>query len=218
MISHQHKCIFVHIPKTAGTSIEKLLLGPGSKKGSDHRFLSQYPSKFVNEYFKFCVVRNPYERLHSIFNYYLRGGNNYVPPSLKEEAKQWLRKRFIKNYHTDQQIAELMPKNFDDFCFRFLSQKENFFGNSALVPQVDYLSVNGKVFMDDIIKFETLEDGFAVVSKKIGINSSLSHHRKTLKNIDFRAPYTDRTREIVAAFYKEDISAFSYSFEQKPNL
>ena len=40
MISHEHKCIFIHIPKCAGTSIESALGhldGHAGRGGQDHR-------------------------------------------------------------------------------------------------------------------------------------------------------------------------------------
>ena len=84
MISHQHRFIFIHIPKTAGTSIEKALcdescqLLPGewdrtrvSHTPLNHLTLQELvdysiltPAQFKT-YFKFCFVRNPWDRLIS---------------------------------------------------------------------------------------------------------------------------------------------------------
>ena len=78
MISKDKKCIFIHIPKTAGTSIEKMIQGEKYIKGwSSHQKINEYKDddKF-HEYFKFSFVRNPYERILSVFNYYKNRGNN----------------------------------------------------------------------------------------------------------------------------------------------
>jgi len=44
MISHKHKCIFIHIPKCAGTSVEYALghydRPKEQRKNQDHRFIT----------------------------------------------------------------------------------------------------------------------------------------------------------------------------------
>lgn len=96
MVSHQHKCI--HIPKTAGMSIENSFaksLGLGFYRGEcppliltynknpnlgplslAHLSAKEYVNyKYVSDeqfdsYFKFSVVRNPYDRIVSIYKHF----------------------------------------------------------------------------------------------------------------------------------------------------
>ena len=58
MISHKHKFIFVHVNRTAGTSIELHF----EHRKYDHRQCSAYIKQFGmdvwNEYFTFSFVKN----------------------------------------------------------------------------------------------------------------------------------------------------------------
>ena len=84
MISHSKKFIFIHIPKTGGTSIEIVLkgyiaekykiagdntffIGPDIKHHTASELLERYGKKKFGEYLKFCVIRNPWDRLLSLF-------------------------------------------------------------------------------------------------------------------------------------------------------
>jgi chondroitin 4-sulfotransferase 11 len=212
MISHNHRCIFVHIPKTAGTSIEKIFYGTNSKKGSDHRFLQEYPSQLINQYYKFCVVRNPWERVFSIFNYYRNGGNNYTPPNFKEEVKQTFRRLFISNYHTDFEISKLMPQDFNVFCDTFLREGKDFYGNRALYPQIDYISIDGKVAMDRIIRFENLNDDLLIAMNELNMSFKMEHHRKSVGSDSFKAHFNQNSIDLVANYYRAEIEMFGYSF------
>ena len=73
MISHKHKFIFIHIPKTGGSSVESFFTGGYTEGGlnSKHRMAKSYEAKFPNKflkYFKFSVVRNPWEKCFSHYN------------------------------------------------------------------------------------------------------------------------------------------------------
>jgi len=95
MVSHKHKCIFVHIPKVAGQSIElffsnllgldwktraPLLLRPNDESEIGpprlaHLKLQEYLSyhyispNLFKEYYKFTFVRNPWSRTVSFYKY-----------------------------------------------------------------------------------------------------------------------------------------------------
>lgn len=68
MISHEHKAIFIHINRTGGCSIESAF----SSQLMDHRFPADYRKIVGDEYenyFKFCFIRNPWDRYVSIFSF-----------------------------------------------------------------------------------------------------------------------------------------------------
>lgn len=72
----KHKCIFIHIPRTGGTSIRAALGAPPRGRAHLPWYIYQKanPDKF-RAYFKFAFVRHPETRILSAFNYLRRGGN-----------------------------------------------------------------------------------------------------------------------------------------------
>ena len=78
VVCHMRKIIFIHIPKTAGSSIEHLLRDEGRyeldfigvRNGrSTHHYmgieLKMILKDLYPKYYKFSFVRNPYDRLIS---------------------------------------------------------------------------------------------------------------------------------------------------------
>src|SRR5581483_8183320 len=68
MINHKHKFIFIHINRTGGTSWERSF---NIKSGHDHDLAVQIKKnvskKVWNTYYKFAIVRNPWDRYLSIY-------------------------------------------------------------------------------------------------------------------------------------------------------
>lgn len=68
MISHEHRCIFIHIPRTGGTSIETVIHGESYPIEHKHLIASQAKAVYADywdRYFKFAFVRNPWDRMVS---------------------------------------------------------------------------------------------------------------------------------------------------------
>ena len=81
MISHSSKSIFVHIPKTGGSSVEEMFFLQGDKRygqGEKHlkaRQVKRLHHKYWDDYLKFTIVRNPWDRIYSLW-YNLVATNN----------------------------------------------------------------------------------------------------------------------------------------------
>ena len=75
MICHKHKCIFVHIPRTAGTSVEQAIRPDWSWesfKEEKHILASTAKTiykEYWDDYFKFSFIRNPWDRMVSMSKY-----------------------------------------------------------------------------------------------------------------------------------------------------
>ena len=85
-------CIFVHIPKTGGTSIEHFFKNNSAKYISSHRHFTAQVSKekFGDDVwgssFKFSIIRNPWDRIyswwcstHNCGSKYLNNRDNFSP-------------------------------------------------------------------------------------------------------------------------------------------
>ena len=110
MIIDQYKAIFIHIPKNAGTSIEEYF-GNGSVRiqPNKHADIYEIKRKFknsYNNYRKFTIIRNPYDKMISWYFYLKRNlGENYNII----EFNKWI-KDPSKFWHANDPISFLKPQ------------------------------------------------------------------------------------------------------------
>lgn len=227
MISHQQKCIFVHIPKTGGQSVEKyfmdvngfsqkdknqLLLikntdpnkGPARlahMRAHEYRDCGHVSAEQYQDYFTFAIVRNPFSRLVSEF----------------------LHKKYDSKFSFKHFVFEALPEA-DDFSDAY----------RHIIPQSDYVvDSNGQVIVDFIGRFESLGEDFVTVCNKLQLNDTklphvnstssfrrmaerkLRHLFRVEKRIkkNYKEYYDNETIEQVARIYKSDIHMFNYQFE-----
>ena len=121
-----NKFVFIHIPKVAGSSIQKALAPHVSrptrkhrdKQYSDHITLKQLKKRAnVSHKFTFAFVRNPWGWAQSLYHYVIqygdgRGWQGNIPSYTKKGMSAWIVKdmeRWIKkrtNWHTSNKIFQ----------------------------------------------------------------------------------------------------------------
>ena len=190
----KYQCVFIHIPKCAGISVENGLFG--TKVGHKRIILfERYDAQKFHEYFKFTIVRNPFDRLVSAFFFLKSGGRN-------EKDRQWA----IKN------LAQY--DEFNDFVFQWV-KKENVIKALHFRPQYLYLCKPGSLVpeVEFVGRFEELEKDYNYIQEKLGLQESkLPHLNMSKRESDYRKFYDEETRAIVASVYQEDLSIFNYKF------
>jgi len=138
MIIDKYKVIFIHIPKNAGTSIEEYFGNESVRiQPSKHADIYEIKTKFknsYNNYRKFTIIRNPYDKMVSWYFYLKRNlGTNYNII----EFNEWI-KNPSKFWHVDDPISYLKPQfkwidsTVDIIKFENLNEELNKFFNQKI--------------------------------------------------------------------------------------
>jgi hypothetical protein len=207
MINHEHKFIFVHIPKCGGTSIEKIFnidafYGDEStftgwddqyKFWRTHASIKKIHSQTLGEfkdYFSFAFVRNPWDKCVS----------EWLWLSSRESRLQD-RKYTLKDYL-------LITHGFNDIE----SSAEKWGRSDHFATQYSFTCVNNHNAIKFIGRFENLQADFDIVCDKINIpRQQLPHYNKT-NHKHYTEYYDEETKQIVAEKFAKDIEYFGYKF------
>jgi hypothetical protein len=237
VICHPYRCVFVHVPKTGGISVEHVFLrlvgltwdtreplllranddpakGPprlAHLKSTEYVSCGYLSQEQFETYFKFSFVRNPWDRMVSEYKY--RGH------PMRMSFKTWL-------------LGHLPPPGFTDhYCH--------------LVPQHEFIyDGEGRLLVDFVGRFESLQADFDAVCERLGIpRAFLPHENRSLetaprirslkglkrrvrrwlwtlrpKNVypHYTDYYDEESRAHVARLYRKDIELFGYDFGEDP--
>lgn len=227
MICREHNCLFVHVPKTAGQSVEqffmdrleldwkedrdRLLLGANDDRSRGTEKLAHLSaSEYVDDgylsksdfegMFKFSFVRNPFERIVSEYRY-----------------RNYFHHRSFRDF-----VLNKLPRPGWDDKYRHV------------MPQYQMLhDADGRLLVDFVGRFENLQLDFHRVCERLDIGDSSLPHRnpsnkqsrnikRRFRNLLFRNGesgkkrytdfYDDETLEAVSRLYEKDIETFGYRF------
>ncbi len=195
---HSQRCIFVHIPKAAGSSVAKALFGESVGHRPIRRHIA-YSQELVDQYYKFTFVRNPWDRLYSGYNYF-----HHCIGMTKHRDHRWATQMLGRFSGFEEFVNGLSNPDF----VKTIKQYDHF------RDQKDWLCdpSSGEMMMDFVGRFENLERDYNHVCARLGVTQKLPHYRRG-KGSDYRTHYSDRMIDIVGEVYEADISAFSYGFD-----
>jgi len=189
----KYHTIFVHITKTAGTSVARSLFTYLPYHYTAIQYRIMYGKKTFDEYFKFAFVRNPWDRLYSSYRYLKSGGWN-------DEDQKW----------SDKNLSKY--KDFNDFVINWLS-KSNIKKHIHFKPQCEFVcDKNNNVLVDYIAYFESLDTEFNIIAKKLNIQSELGSFNMN-PGQSYKDVYNDEMIKIVREVYDDDINIFGYDFD-----
>ena len=216
MISIQKKFLFIHVPKTGGNSIQNLLypfsedqiITPKPHQDGKERFeiknerynikkhstLNEYRSEIephlFSQLFKFSIIRNPWERMISL----------YFTPG--RQITQWDRNEFehlvenakpLRDYVT---FHPVLPSWYPPLLKKILDQSPKNLTND----------------LDFLIKFENLEQDFHTVCKTLHIPCRSLPHRNKSKRNPYSTYYDSDLKKMVGQKFMEEIEFGKYIF------
>lgn len=211
LISHRHRFAFIHVPKTAGSSVAFALWAHADrvdgfwmnralarvgihvnhyapyrlKKFRTHTSAAilqrQLPADVFADLYKFTFVRNPWDLLVSSYHYLL-----------------------TKPGHHRRRHAARLPSFADYAAYEIRRGKMS---QSAMLTDR-----HGRLLVDFVGRFESLATDFATVCRVLRLDATLPRANATLHR-DYRSYYDDRLAEAVGRFFAADVDRFGYAFD-----
>ena len=204
IVSKTRQFVFVHIFKTAGTSIKRAIRRyamPAWHEGANFVFkrigISQFGPPSHGDHFKATdliteIGRKQFDRMFSF---------SFVRNPWDWELSHY---RYIYKNDAHPNHAEVSAlRNFSDYV--------RWRCDGRFQTQESFLVHNNQTVVDYVGRFENLASDFGYVCQQLHIPFRLPKLNQTQRE-DYHPPYDDQTRELIAATYAADIERFSYSF------
>ncbi|MDO6760238.1 sulfotransferase family 2 domain-containing protein [Tamlana sp. 2_MG-2023] len=217
MISHKHKCIFIHIPKTAGSSINKYLTEgksfdwripnyeylygwcPERQIHMQHATAKQMlelelvTQQQWDEYYKFTFVRNPWDRAYS----------DYL----------WV----MKDTGTKGSFEDFLLKK-GGFSVVLSDKTKKEFRGDHLLKQTEFFDTNKnqQFSVNKVGRFENLKEDLSEIKEILGIKNDKKYFEKKNSNkMAFYDFYQINQINLVKRQYQKDIDLLEYNY---PNI
>lgn len=222
MISDKYKCIFIHIPKCAGTSIEsKIAIEEGTENLlPDHRTILDMEPVHLKHIFScsyYSIVRRTkyFFLRKKIGSFYKMSSqykfDNYFKFSIVRNswsrAYSWYR-NVMNDYDHLKRYKISSQCSFENYLLNHIdSQKE-------LRTQLYWLQdSNGNISLDFIGRFENIDTDFIKIAQIIGLSDvELPKKRYTGKSFTYIDAYNDTTKDLLWKRYKKEIDYFRFEF------
>lgn len=207
MISHTHRFIFLHVPKSGGTSVARTLPGEDYctvEERQPHGTLRQYYAKYgkalCDSYFKFSIVRSPWDRLVSLYHFNRTRNMEGIRRNYPQLVEQY-------TYAIENDFETWLRKPlFIDRQMYFLTLDEDF--------------VHSRTHhLDFVGRFERLQQDFDTICDRLGLQRQLLPNiRHNSSHPHYTELYTPELAEIVARDYAQDLEVFGFRFPERSAL
>ena len=235
MHCQKNKFIFIHLPKCAGTFFKHFYLSNNKSDYTNNTDLKIYQDEhdvfgehnlqtIVNkfnlnhkDYYKFTIVRNPWDRAVSMYTFLGGWKYNYIQKSGKEQhllPQIYPFHEFYKNDDFD---------GFVNYCYNdkaLLKFHKGYYDNF-----VDRLTINNEISIDKFYKQEDINSLITDLPVKLNFtNKNVFTDWRKNSSSDFQKfnhyseYYSDSSKNLIKSHFERDINYFDYSFQSSLKL
>lgn len=213
IVSRGRKYIFIHIPKTGGTSMalaledramaDDIMVGDTPKAKKRRRKVQDIETKGrmwkhstlrdidglvspqeIDDMFVFTMVRNPWDRLVSYYH--------------------WLREQSFNN------VFVKLAKEHDFATFLGLPAV---IASFKATPARYYMTdITGREKCDLYIRLEHLGEDLAKLEDHLGFSLEIAQENKSSRKSEYHSYYSENLAQLVSHIFQEDIEKFGYTF------
>lgn len=205
MIFHKHKLVFVGIPKNASHA-PLAALSNKTDNAHDHstymQIYHEHDEELLDTYTSFAIVRNPYSRTYSCWNYLSQ---------IESLEERFGISTFLEYVHALESRGNLHKDSYEE-----LTEHELTF------PQSKFISFKGTILVDKVLRYETLDKDWKEFVEEHNKNSQFKvknvlrvHNSMEYSEPDWTKVYTPEMYSIVNEFYKKDFELFDYEIRTK---
>lgn len=184
--------IFIHIPRAAGTSIAREVIGRRAGHFTAVEIMKKLGRKRFESMFSFAVTRNPYDRLVSAYHFAVDGGSGNGAIRQRKEYKlpTFSRfERFVIEWLPDQDVNQL------DYVFQ---------------PQSNFVFDREELIVDYLGKVERLHEVELVVGMKLGRKIHFKRSNESKRYRGWQSYYDAEMKRVVFKLYEEDFWRLGY--------
>lgn len=218
LLSLSHGFLFVHIPKTAGSSLTELLRPicvtpprtlirsvmrrlPIKEDPARAHFRVHETAEFIqrklskpifDQLYSFCVVRNPYDHA---FSHYL----------------------YMRQFRSAKIARFFAALSFEDYLRYRLQPARLWDEKFARLPDQAHFVVDrsGTVMVDQVLRFETLSTDMGTITARLGLPSAplerINPTTAKAGRVSLADNYSAEAIALVQALYARDFKLFGYS-------
>ena len=189
----------------------------------------------VKSYFKFTVVRNPWDRFISGWKYLKSTRDRSVEDVLNNLPKENLINNILYDNSFKARIAYTKELSERSMAYLKVSLSMQFGTKNMLMPpnqghdyrhiaRQQYESIydsNGQLAVDRVIFLEALDQGLNEVLphfKSSHLIKPMHHLNQNRNNDDYRKYFNDKTLALFNSIYAKDISIWGYQFDSGPGV
>ena len=211
LISNHKKFLFIHVPKTGGTSLVAILKEFSNRPNIFLRSIGYFfdDRGYKLPEFTYNIFGYPYhvrsEQMfklldRNVFDNYFKFAFVRNPYDLTVSEYFYIKK--IKTHQHHKAVNQI--KSFDDFV---IWKKVHY-----ARPQTNWiLGEKDEVLVDYIGKFEQYEKDANYILSKLGVNKTVPHLNITKKKHYLEYYKSRQTIDIVTQIYKKDFKFFNYT-------